>query len=316
MLITATITFFILMLSIVAAVAYRIWDREGLPAPSGETAEPNPPSAGEPSRGVAADPLGRLIDIGRAMPASEESRSATRRNLISAGFRDEADVSIFYGAKAVSLVLFPIASLVLLFSINPDIFTILLSVATSVYVALRIPEWYVQRSVHESTSSRLTKRKQRVNLALPDFLDLLVISVESGFSLEQALVQTAHDLQQAHPVFHDEISVFQGEVQAGATRAEAFRNLAQRTGEPEMRRLSSVLIQADRFGSSISKVLRSQARYMRIRRRQKAEELARKVGVKLVFPIFFFIMPSMFLVTAGPAVIMLMGGIGRSLFVE
>ena len=305
MLITATITFFILMLSIVSAIAYRMWDREGLPSPSGATAEPNPPPAGEPSRGVAADPLGRLIDIGRAMPASEESRSATRRNLISAGFRDEAAVSIFYGAKAVSLVLFPIVWLVLLFSMNPDIFTILPAVALSVYVALCIPEWYVQR--------RLTKRKQQVNLALPDFLDLLVISVESGFSLEQALVQTAHDLQQAHPVFHDEISVFQGEVQAGATRAEALRNLAQRTGEPEMRRLSSVLIQADRFGSSISKVLRSQARYMRIRRRQKAEELAHKVGVKLVFPIFFFIMPSMFLVTAGPAVIMLMGGIGGSL---
>ena len=301
MLITATITFFILMLSIVAAIAYRMWDREGLPAPSGETAEPNPPSAGEPSRGVAAGPLGRLIDIGRAMPASEESRSATRRNLISAGFRDEAAVSIFYGAKAVSLVLFPIVWLVLLFSMNPDIFTILPAVALSVYVALCIPEWYVRR--------RLTKRKQQVKGGLPDFLDLLVISVESGFSLEQALVQTAHDLQQAHPVFHDEISVFQGEVQAGATRAEALRNLAQRTGEPEMRRLSSVLIQADRFGSSISKVLRSQARYMRIRRRQKAEELAHKVGVKLVFPIFFFIMPSMFLVTAGPAVIMLMGGI-------
>ena len=308
MLITATITFFTLMLSIVAAVAYRMWEREGLPAPSGETAEPNPPPPGERSGGVAADTLGRLIEIGKAMPASDENRSATRRNLISAGFRGEAALSIFYGAKAVSLVLFPIVWLVSLFYMNPDIFTILPPVAMSVYVAMRIPEWYVQR--------RITKRKQQVNLGLPDFLDLLVISVESGFSLEQALVQTAHDLQQAHPVFQDEISVFQGEVQAGATRAEALRNLAQRTGEPEMRRLTSLLIQADRFGTSISKVLRSQARYMRIRRRQKAEELAHKVGVKLVFPIFFFIMPSMFLVTAGPAVMMLMGGIGRSLFSE
>ena len=129
-------------------------------------------------------------------------------------------------------------------------------------------------------------------------------------------MQTAQDLRPAHPVFHDEISVFQGEVQAGATRAEALRNLAHRTGEAEMRRLTSLLIQTDRFGTSISKVLRSQARYMRIRRRQRAEELAHKVGVKLVFPIFFFIMPSMFLVTAGPAVLMLMGGIGRSLFSE
>ncbi len=306
MLITATITFFILMLSLVAAVAYRMWDREGLLTPSGEAAQSNPPSAGEPSRGLASDPLDRLIDIGKAMPASDQDRSATRRSLISAGFRDEAAVSVFYGAKAVLLVLFPIVCLVFLFSVNPDIFALLPAVAGSVYIAIRIPEWYVQR--------RLTKRKQQVNGGLPDFLDLLVISVESGFSLEQALVQTAHDLQQAHPVFHDEISIFQGEVQAGATRADALRNLAQRTREPEMRRLTSLLIQADRFGTSISKVLRSQARYMRIRRCQRAEELAHKVGVKLVFPIFFLIMPSMFLVTAGPAVLMLMGGIGRSLF--
>ena len=307
MLITATITFFILMLSVVAGIAYRMWDREGLPA-SGAAVEASPPPMGEPSRGVAADTLDRLIDIGKAMPASDEDRGATRRNLISAGFRGEASVSIFYGAKAVSWVLFPIVCLVLLFSINPDIFTILPAVAMSVYIAMRIPKWYVQR--------RITKRKQQVNLGLPDFLDLLVISVESGFSLEQALVQTAQDLRPAHPVFHDEISVFQGEVQAGATRAEALRNLAHRTGEAEMRRLTSLLIQTDRFGTSISKVLRSQARYMRIRRRQRAEELAHKVGVKLVFPIFFFIMPSMFLVTAGPAVLMLMGGIGHSLFSE
>ena len=173
MLITATITFFILMLSLVAAVAYRMWDREGLLAQSGEAAQPNPPLAGEPSRRVASDPLDRLIDIGRAMPASDESRSATRRSLISAGFRDESAVSIYYGAKAVSLVLFPILCLVLLFSVNPDIFALLPALAGSVYVAMRIPEWYVQR--------RLTKRKQQVNAGLPDFLDLLVISVESVF---------------------------------------------------------------------------------------------------------------------------------------
>ena len=100
-----------------------------------------------------------------------------------------------------------------------------------------------------------------------------------------------------------EISVFQDQVQEAATRPEALRNLAQRPREPEMRRLSSVLIQAHRFGSSISKVLRSQARYMRIRRRQRAEEAAANTAFKMIFPIALCIFPALFVVILGPAFI-------------
>jgi tight adherence protein C len=137
-------------------------------------------------------------------------------------------------------------------------------------------------------------------------LDLLVVSVESGLSLDQAVADTARDLRRAHRELSEELATFSREVQAGASRTDALRNLGVRTGDAEMRKLTSILIQADRFGSSVSKVLRNQARYMRIKRRQRAEESAHKVGVKLIFPIFFLIMPSVFLVTAGPAIIMLL----------
>jgi tight adherence protein C len=111
-------------------------------------------------------------------------------------------------------------------------------------------------------------------------------------------------------VLADELGVFQLEMQAGTSRTEALRNLGERSREPEMRKLASLLIQADRFGTSVARVLRTQARYMRIRRRQTAEEQAHKVGVKLIFPIFFLIMPSVFLVTAGPAVLYLLSNLG------
>ena len=158
---------------------------------------------------------------------------------------------------------------------------------------------------------RSRARRQAVQRGLPDLLDLLVISVESGLSLDSAITTTAEDLAVVHPILTDELMVFRHEVRAGTSRAEALRNLGKRTSEPEMRKLTSLLIQADRFGASISKVMRTQARYVRTRRRQSAEDLAHKVGIKLVFPIFFLIMPSMFLVTAGPAVIQLVQNFGR-----
>jgi tight adherence protein C len=175
-------------------------------------------------------------------------------------------------------------------------------VLCSGYLGYRLPDTVLRRKVE--------KRKLKLNRGLPDLLDLLVIQVESGLSLEQALADTARDLRTAHPVLAEELGVFQLELQAGTSRTEALRNLGERPREPETRKLASLLIQADRFGTSISRVLRTQARYMRIRRRQTAEEQAHKVGVKLIFPIFFLIMPSMFLVTAGPAVLYLLSNLG------
>jgi tight adherence protein C len=154
---------------------------------------------------------------------------------------------------------------------------------------------------------RLVKRRQlRLRLSLPDVLDLLVVCVEAGLGLDQAMVNVSRQLQTAHPELSEELGLLNAEMRAGKRRAEALRNLASRTGEDDLRKLVAVLIQADRFGTSIADSLRTHADFMRTQRRQLAEEKAAKMGVKLVFPIFFFIMPTMIVVSVGPGLLQLM----------
>jgi tight adherence protein C len=149
----------------------------------------------------------------------------------------------------------------------------------------------------------VSKRQEAIRLGLPDALDMMVISVEAGHALDQAFVRVSKELKITHPAICEEFSLVTLEMRAGKRRAEALHNLASRTGELELQKLIAIMIQADRFGTSIADSLRVHADFMRIRRRQDAEERAGKVGVKLIFPIFFFILPAMFLVTAGPGVL-------------
>ena len=134
--------------------------------------------------------------------------------------------------------------------------------------------------------SRITKRQKRLRLALPDLLDLLVVAVEAGLGLDQAIQHCARELEFAHKVLSDEMAQVNFEMRAGKRRSDAFKNLADRTGEPEIRKLVAILVQTDRFGTSMAESLRNHSDDLRVRRRQEAEERAAKVGVKLVFPIF------------------------------
>jgi tight adherence protein C len=130
-----------------------------------------------------------------------------------------------------------------------------------------------------------------------------VVSVEAGLGLDQAIQHVARELQVSHPELSEELSLVTLEMRAGKRRADALRNLADRTGEPEIKKLIAILVQNDRFGTSMGESLRTHSDYMRTQRRQEAEERAGKVGVKLVFPIFFFILPSMLIVAAGPGIL-------------
>lgn len=301
MLIAASVGFFLVMASIVAAAGYFLWGREAAGA-AGDL------GAAEWAFEDVSSPAGMpqwlrvLSDLGSMFKTSESETIKIKRDLAAAGFRHELAVTTFLGLKAAAMALIPVISAVVMYTINPDVMAIMPAVLCSGYLGYRLPDTVLRRKVE--------KRKLKLNRGLPDLLDLLVIQVESGLSLEQALADTARDLRSAHPVLAEELGVFQLELQAGTSRTEALRNLGDRPREPETRKLASLLIQADRFGTSISRVLRTQARYMRIRRRQNAEEQAHKVGVKLIFPIFFLIMPSMFLVTAGPAVLYLLSNLG------
>jgi tight adherence protein C len=160
--------------------------------------------------------------------------------------------------------------------------------------------WILPRFILEK---RVAKRQEIIRLSLPDALDLMVVSVEAGLGLDQAIQHVGRELQQSHPQLSEELSLITLEMRAGKRRSDALRNLAERTGEPEVRKLVAILIQNDRFGTSMGESLRNHSDFLRVRRRQEAEERAGKVGVKLVFPIFFFILPSMMIVAAGPGLL-------------
>ena len=152
-------------------------------------------------------------------------------------------------------------------------------------------------------SRKIEGRKRELQNGLPDALDLLIVCVESGSSLDQAVLKTAQELGVSYPQLADEFETLNIEVRAGKPRIEAFRNLASRTGLDDMRSLVAMLVQTDRFGTSVAQALRTHAVTLRAKRRQRAEEKAAKIGVKMVFPLVFFLFPAFYAVTLGPAVI-------------
>lgn len=292
MLIGLTAAFFLATLSVAATATYWVVNRTAAPAPA---------SAGAAPPEGAPRWVGRLAEITDTAP-DKVNDSKLRRQLHAAGLRQPWAAYAYQSARTAGLFALPVLSFFATWLIGGVLPLALIAAALAGAIALRAPERYLRKKAEA--------RRQALNIALPDFLDLLVIGVESGLSLDQAIADTARDLRRAHPVLWDELNIFRNEMVAGSSRSDALRKLGERAGEPELRKLTSLLIQADRFGASVSKVLRTQARYMRIRRRQAAEEKAHKIGVKLLFPIFFLIMPSVFLVTAGPAVILLLDNFG------
>lgn len=204
-------------------------------------------------------------------------------------------MAILYGIKLILAVALAILSIVFRdrVTVNP-VLRIVFPIAAT-FGGYWIPGFLVERKV--------SKRQEKLRLALPDALDLMVVSVEAGLGLDQALQNVGRELAMAHPELSEELSLVTLEMRAGKRRAEALRNLAERTGEAELRKLTAILIQSDRFGTSMAEGLRTHSEFMRVRRRQEAEERAAKVGVKLVFPIFFFILPSILVVAAGPGIL-------------
>jgi tight adherence protein C len=150
---------------------------------------------------------------------------------------------------------------------------------------------------------RIDKRKTQIRNGLPDALDLLVVCVEAGLSLDQAIQKASDELDIAHPVLAAELRAVLTEIRAGKPRLDAMRNLAHRTKIDDVQSLVALLIQTDRFGTSIAQALRTFAETARTKRRQRAEERAHKLGVKLVFPLVFCLFPALYVVTLGPAVI-------------
>lgn len=230
--------------------------------------------------------------LGNFVPQSPKDVTVMRRRLIRAGIRNENALKILYGAKAALGVGLPLIVGSLVAGSATESGNKIAAILAAMGVGFFGPNEYV---------SKLAKKRQHeIARGLANALDLLVVCVESGLGLDQAILQVSKELEHAHPEISEEFSFVNLELKAGKRRVEALRNLAERTGVDDLKKLVAVLIQADRFGTGVAQSLRAHADFMRIQARQIAEEKAAKLGVKLIFPIFFCILPSLFLVTVGP----------------
>jgi len=236
--------------------------------------------------------------LGSIVPASPKDVTVMQRRLIRAGFRGPNALKVLYGAKVLLGVGLPLVVTALIANSSAEATNKFGAVLGAVAVGFFGPNEYVRM---------VAKRRQRqVARGLPNALDLMVVCVESGLGLDQAILQVAKELEHAHPEITEEFTLVNLELKAGKRRVEALRNLTERTACEDLKKLVAVLIQADRFGTGIAQSLRAHADYMRVQSRQIAEEKAAKLGVKLVFPIFFCILPSLFVVTVGPVVMKIM----------
>jgi tight adherence protein C len=259
----------------------------------------------QPGAALAADrpayslpSLSTLLEtLGALVPVSPQDIALTRMELSAAGYRSRRAVTVFYGIKltvAVGLLVLDILFRQRLIA-NP-----ILSLASLAGCPV-----FGYMAVGLVLDRLMAKRAECLRLALPDALDLMVVCSEGGSALDQAMLKVSQELKPVHPALAEEFAIVNFEMLAGKPREEALRNLGERTREPELRKFTSVLIQTDRFGTSIIETLRAQAEYMRVHRRQQAHEKAAKVGVKIIFPIFFLCFPAMLIVVAGPGILQL-----------
>jgi tight adherence protein C len=228
--------------------------------------------------------------MGRVAPQSPSEMGKLQRRLVAAGYRNNEALVVFLGIRvACAAILF--AGLATPLFMRPNI-ALAFGGAGLGYILPNI------------VLARLEKRRQhRIRLSLPDALDLLVVSVEAGLGLDQAMQRVGEELVFAHPDLCEELRLINFELRAGKARSEALHNLGERTGVDDVQSLVAMLVQTDKFGTSIAKSLRVHSDTLRTKRRQRAEEAAAKTGVKMVFPLVLCIFPAIWVVTLGPAAI-------------
>ena len=228
--------------------------------------------------------------MGKVAPQSPAEMGKLQRRLVAAGFRNSEALVVFLGIRvATAAVLFAVVATPIFF--RPNVI-LALGAAGLGYLLPNI------------VLARLEKRRQhRIRLSLPDALDLLVVSVEAGLGLDHAIQRVGEELIFAHPELCEELRLINFELRAGKARTEALHNLGERTGVDDVISLVAMLVQTDKFGTSVAQSLRVHSDTLRTKRRQRAEEAAAKVGVKMVFPLVLCIFPAIWVVTLGPAAI-------------
>ena len=237
----------------------------------------------------------------KVVPRTTQDVSTVQKRLVRGGYREASYVNIFYSAKLlVPALLCIIATVTQLYLFGP-----LFVYAMAAGLGFLVPDFWL--------SNRISARQLNLRLGLPEALDLIVICVEAGLSMDKAVMRTSEELRISQPAIADELNLVYLEQRAGRPRADAWRHFGERTDVDTLRSLASIIIQADKFGTSIGKTLRAHSGTLRTRRRQDAEEQAAKTTVKLVFPLVLFIFPSLFVVTLGPLMIIMFEGFAKFL---
>jgi tight adherence protein C len=302
MLIAIAIVLFLLILAAVGAFGYYFYVKPSRMLDQLENAKENYSQTSQRTPRERSALIPQLLrSIGTLLPLSPQDTALARRELLAAGIRNESAIQILFGSKLLLAGVLLSVALIFRSEITNPILKLVCPLAAGA-IGFSFPSFLLNR--------RIGRRHTEIRLALPDVLDLLVICTEAGCGMDQALVNVSRELKLAHPAVSEELNIVNMEIMAGTTRSEAMRSFARRVGEDEIKKLVAMLIQTDRFGTSVADALRTQSDYLRIKRRQEAEERAGKVGVKLVFPIFFFCLPSLLIVTAGSGILQLVHNLG------
>lgn len=257
----------------------------------------------DPTKLAKAEKYKGLVDAAKSlstplMPQNELEQSALKTKLANAGFRSDAAPMVYSGLRLASLGLFFLIALAIFVPGRPFGWGMLQGIVIMTGVGFYLPSivlWYLR-----------SKRQEQIFLTLPDALDLLVVCVESGLGLDAAMRKVCEEMGSHAKTISEEFSLANFQLQMGRPRREVLHDLGVRTGVDDVKSLAAILIQADRFGSSIAQALRVQSDAMRTRRKQLAEEKAAKTAVQLLFPLILFIFPGIFVVLVGPAAINIM----------
>jgi len=233
--------------------------------------------------------------FGERVTARRADWSRVQETLVQAGYRRSGAVAAYFGTRMVTMALVGVAAVFGVLAVGAPPAGVILGASVGAAFGWLAPQYHVKR--------RIRKRQRELQKALADSLDLLVVCVEAGLGLNQALVRVSEEIEHVSTIMSEELMLTNLEIRAGTPRDEALRNLGERTGLGDLKSLTAMLIQTDRFGTSVATALRVHSDTMRTKRRQRAEEAAAKTTIKLVFPLVLFIFPAMFVVILGPAVL-------------
>jgi tight adherence protein C len=266
----------------------------------GRTARPEETEAA-PETGSSLKDFFLKMSVGASGLAKPKANGAGESNLRklfqNAGIRHPAASGVFWGAKVLCAAALPAAALFVQILSRQSLlhFQMLFVLAALALIGFYLPDLYLKLAIRW--------RKQQIIEGFPDALDLLVVCVEAGMGLDAAISRVADEIRMTSRVISEEFRILNLELRAGKSRVDSLRNLGVRTDVEEVRSFATLLIQTDRFGTSVAQALRVHSDSMRTQRYHRAEELGAKLPVKLMFPLIFFIFPAIFVVIVGPAAI-------------